>query len=191
MTKRQLAAGVLLHAAALIFAVWLGGQVFNALMVIPVWSASLPESVVAATAPVRQFGAGRINFFAVFNPLWVTLLLAASLLLGRGAGRARRRWTLAFAACSAAAAVAVLGWMAPTVGRNMRAIVEGRFTPEAGAALALWVKLNWVRLGLEFCGLVCALRAVASPATTAGEPADESARVRVAEAPSAEALGRA
>jgi hypothetical protein len=167
---------VLLHAATVIFAVWFGGQVFNALMVIPVWSASLPESAAAFNGPLRQFGAGRTtNFFAVFNPLWVTLLLVASLWLGRGAGPSRRRrWTLAFAACAALAALAILGWMAPTVGRGLRAVAEGRFSPEVADALRLWVRANWVRLGLELCGTLCALRALGAPAF-AGEARGETA----------------
>jgi len=159
-------AEVLLYAAALVFAVWFGGQVFNALMIVPVWSASLPESAVAFMGAVRQFGGGGMNFFALFNPLWVTLLLVASLLcLGRGADTSRRRrWTLAFAACAAVSALAVLGWMAPTVGRGLRAIVEGRFSPEVADALNLWVRANWARLGLELCGTLCALRALNAPA---------------------------
>ena len=162
MSKKQLVAEVLFQAAFVVFAIWLGGQVFNALMVVPVWSASLPESVIATSVPA-QFSAHRTNFFALFNPLWVTLLMIASLLLGRGGTHARRRWMIAFTACAAVAALAVLGWMAPTVGRSMNAIREGHFSPEMADALRLWIKLNWARLGLELCGLLCALRALASP----------------------------
>lgn len=163
---------MLLHAATIVFAVWFGGQVFNALMVVPVWSASLPESVIAYSGALGQFGAGRVNFFALFNPLWVTLLLIAALCLNRGAGP-RRRWTLAFAACAALAALAVLGWMAPAVGRSLRAVAEGRFGPDVADTIRLWVLANWARLGLELCGTLCALRALAAPAA-AGEAREES-----------------
>lgn len=160
---RRTVAGVLLYVAAAVFAVWFGGQVFNALMVVPVWSASLPESVMAYNGALREFGAGRVNFFALFNPLWVTLLLAAALLLGRGVGGRRRRgWTLGFAACSAVAALAVLGWMAPAVGRSMQAIMEGRFDAGVADTVRLWVGANWARLGVELCGTLCALRALAA-----------------------------
>lgn len=185
MSLRQRIAGVLLHAATIIFAVWFGGQVFNALMVVPVWSASLPESAVAYTGAVRQFGGGGLNFFVLFNPLWVTLLLVASLLcLGRGADASRRRrWTFAFAVCAALVALVILGWMAPTVGRGLRAAAEGRFSPEVGDALRLWVQVNWARLGLELCGTLCALRALSAPAA-AGEArevcADEATAAAVA-----------
>jgi hypothetical protein len=169
-------AGALLHAATLVFAVWFGGQVFNALMVVPVWSASLPESVAAFDGLFRQFGAGRtMNFFVLFNPLLVTLLLVASLTLSRGAAPSRRRrWTLAFAACAAIAALAVLGWMAPTVGRGMRAVAEGRFSPEVADSLRLWVRANWARLAVELCGTLCALRALDAPAV-AGEAREKTA----------------
>ena len=179
MSLRLRIAGVLLNAAALVFAVWFGGQVFNALMVVPVWSASLPESAVAYHGALRQFGAGRTtNFFALFNPLWVTLLLVASLWLSRGATPSRRRrWTLAFAACAAVTALAILGWMAPAVGRGLRSVAEGRFSPEVADSLSLWVRANWARLGLELCGTLCALRALSAPAVARAareESADEA-----------------
>jgi hypothetical protein len=184
MDVRQGVSGALLYAAVSVFAVWFGGQVFNALMVVPVWSASMPDSVVAAQAAVRQYGQGRWPFFAIFNPLWVTLMLGGSLLLGRGpAGRA---WVWAFALCSAASALAVLGWMAPAVGRTMRAVAEGSHTPADLMTMRLWVKANWARLALELCGLLCALRALRAGAAAS---APSAARER-AEAHSAAALGR-
>lgn len=186
MSLRLRIAGALLHAATLVFAVWFGGQVFNALMVVPVWGASPPESMAAYGGLLGQFGAGRTNFFALFNPLWVTLLLVASLWLGRGGRASRTRWTLAFAACAAIAALAVLGWMAPTVGRGMRAVAEGRFSPEVADSIRLWARANWARLGVELCGTLCALRALGAPAV-AGEAqgrqtADEAAGATAATA---------
>ena len=154
---------------------------FNALMVVPVWSASLPESAAAYGGVLRQFGGGSMNFFVLFNPLWVTLLLIAALGLGRGAGPSRRRrWTLAFAVCAAVAALAVLGWMAPAVGRSLRAVAEGRFSPEVADALSLWIRANWARLGLELCGTLCALGALGAPAvasTAREESANEAPAV--------------
>ena len=183
MSLRLRIAEVLLYAAALVFAVWFGGQVFNALMVVPVWSASLPESVVAYNAALTQFGAGRTNFFVLFNPLWVTLLLVASLCLSRGTGPSRRRrWTLAFAACAAVATLAVLGWMAPTVGRGMRAIAEGRFSPEVADALNLWVRANWARLGVELCGALCALRALGAQAVASTAREERAVEAKAAAA---------
>lgn len=188
MRLRHSAAEVLLYAAAAVFAVWFGGQVFNALMVVPVWSASPPESVVAYDGALRQFGRHRTNFFALFNPLWVTLMLGASLLLGRGGGRGRRGWVCAFALCSAAATLAVLGWMAPTIGRTLRAMSEGSHGPEHLEVMRLWVGANWARLGLELCGVLCALRAIGTARAAGPAPAEERAS---AGAGRAEALGRA
>lgn len=188
MRIRHNAAEALLYAAAVVFAVWFGGQVFNALMVIPVWSASPPESVVAYNGALRQYGQHRTNFFALFNPLWVTLLLCASLGLGRGGGRSRRRWVYAFALCSAVSTLAVLGWMAPTVGRTQRAMMDGSHGPEHLATMRLWVGANWARLGLELCGLLCALRAMR--AAPQGEAVPAAGRHEPA-AGRAAALGRA
>jgi hypothetical protein len=189
MKLRHAAAEALLYAAALTFAVWFGGQVFNALMVVPVWSAKPPDSVVSWNAPNRAYDSHRTNFFALFSPLWVTLMLGASLLLGRGGGRARRRWVGAFALCSAAATLAVFGWMALTVGRTLRAFTEGTYGPEHFDTLRLWVTANWARLGLELCGLLCAFRALR--AAPSHEPARAAAPDAKAEATRAAALGRA
>ena len=68
--------------------------------------------------------------------------------------------------------------MAPAVGRNMRAIMEGRFSPEVADTLRLWVGANWARLGLELCGTLCALRALAArPAPDAREESAGVSRV--------------
>ena len=191
MSLRQRASEVLLYAAALTFAVWFGGQVFNALMVVPVWGASPPESVVAYNGALRQYGQHRTNFYTLFNPLWVTVMLCASLLLGRGGGRVRRAWVFAFALCAGAATLAVLGWMAPTVGRAMRAMSDGTHGPEHLDAMRLWVKANWARLGLELCGLLCALRALgAAPHAATHAPAEADAPTRTSARTSA-ALDRA
>lgn len=188
MGLRHNAAEVLLCAAALMFAVWFGGQVFNALMIVPVWSASPPESVVAYNGALAQYGRHRTNFFALFNPLWVTLMLGASLGLGRGGHRGRRAWVFAFALCAAAATLAVLGWMAPAVGRAQRAMTDGSHGPEHFDVMRLWVRANWARLGLELCGLLCALCALR--AAPGGRTAAAGERER-AEAGDAAALGRA
>jgi hypothetical protein len=189
MSLRHSASEVLLYAAAVTFAVWFGGQVFNALMVVPVWSANPPDSVAVVNAANSAYGDHRTNFFVVFNPLWVTLMLGASLLLGRGRGGAQRAWVWAFALCAAAATAAVLGWMAPAVGRTMRAFAEGDYGPEHFDTLRLWVRANWARLGLELCGLLCAFRALG--AAPRPEPSRADAAGATSEARPAAALGGA
>src|ERR1051325_3588810 len=85
-------ARALLWFAAIWWGTWFGGQLFNALMVVPYFSAHPPQSL-------REWGQLRhsnlADFFGLFNSLWIALALALSLFLGWKAYGQSRKWVIA------------------------------------------------------------------------------------------------
>ena len=144
---RQAVARGLLFLATLWWGAWFGGQLFNALMVVPHFSSAPPQSLLAWGAMRRHFVA---DFFVVCNSLWILLLLFAAIVLGRG----RRRWTIVSALCAAVSFGALL-WMVPTISG-----VVTRGGPLRD--LEMWTTANWGRLAVELAGFGCALAALAS-----------------------------
>jgi hypothetical protein len=160
---RATAAEALLWLATIWWGIWFGGQLFNALMIVPTFSANPPESLTG-WYQVRHTNV--LDFFLVFNSLWIFLALLVSLLVGwRGHG-ARRKWVALSAAAALIATAFVLGWMARTIGRLVTPD-NGLSAAETVALLRLWVTANWVRLCVEFCGFVFALRALGCARTAA------------------------
>jgi hypothetical protein len=151
-------AEALLWLATIWWGVWFGGQLFNALMVVPIFSASPPGSL---TAWYQNRRTNVLDFFLVFNSLWIFLALLASLVAGWRVHAARRKWVALSAVAAFVATVFVLGWMARTIG-TLITPGNGLTAEQSVALLRLWTTANWVRLGVEFCGFVFALRALGS-----------------------------
>ena len=157
-------AEALLWLATIWWGVWFGGQLFNALMIVPIFSAAPPASLTGWYQNRRTYV---LDFFLVFNSLWIFLALVVSLLVGWRSHAARRKWVAASALAAFIATAFVLGWMAPTIGRLITP-GNGLSAEEIVALLHRWTVANWIRLCVEFCGFVFALRALSS-----GRPALE------------------
>src|SRR5947209_6271379 len=84
--RHKLASGLLI-ASVFAWGIWCGGQVFNELMTVPIWSASPPESLKVYRELLRKGGA---PFFTIFHPLFVVLAIGATLAAWKSARRARK-----------------------------------------------------------------------------------------------------
>ena len=143
--RRGSLAGGLVFLATILWGAWFGGQLFNALMVVPYFSASPPGSLLQWGAMRRHFVA---DFFVVCNSFWIFVLLAAALILGR-----RSRWVIA-STVAALVSFGMLFWMVP--------LISGVVTRGGPLGdLERWTVGNWVRLAVELVGFVCALAALA------------------------------
>ena len=144
--RRGTLARALLFLATFWWGVWFGGQLFNALMVVPHFSASPPGSLMQWGQMRRHF---IVDFFVAFNSIWVFLMLAGVMILGL-----RSKWIIG----SAAAALVSFGmfvWLLPMIGSVVR----------AGGPLGMlerWTVGNWLRVVVELAGFACALVALAS-----------------------------
>src|SRR5260370_41779428 len=105
-------ARVLLWLAAIWSAAWFGGQLFNALMVVPHFSRNAPDSLTA-------WGEMRFDnladFFVIFAPLWTFILLLIAARLGKD--HPAQRWIIFSAVCALVSLMGLLGWMVPTSSR--------------------------------------------------------------------------
>ena len=149
--RPRLAAGLLI-ASVIVWGIWCGGQVFNELMTVPIWSASPPESLRAyAGLPSR----GGAPFFPLFNPLFVVLAIGSALAAWKSARRSRK-W-LALSAVIAIALFASLAfYLAPLVGSMFRHSVAGDLpASEIVAGVERWKSGNRIRLIVELFGFVC------------------------------------
>jgi hypothetical protein len=134
--------------------VWLGGQLFNALMIVPHFSADLPQSLAEWA---RLSATSVADFNRVFNPLWTALALAISLALGwrsYGNGRGLALGSLLAAVISL---LILAGWMSPTFARLMHPQDVTISMVDIQTTLHQWTVANWGRIVVELDGFICAL----------------------------------
>lgn len=153
--RHKLASGLLI-ASVIVWGIWCGGQVFNELMTVPIWSASPPESLkVHAELPSK----GGAPFFPLFNPLFVVLAIGAALAAWKSASRSRK-W-LALSAFIAIAVFISLIYLAPLVGSMFRHSVAGDLpASEIVAGVERWKLGNRIRLIVELFGFACSVVAL-------------------------------
>ena len=142
----------LLWFATIWSAIWFGGQLFNALMVVPHFSRNPPDSL-------RAWGQMRFDnladFFVLFAPLWVFIALVICVFLSRGS--AGRSWIIA-SACAAALAIGMLIWMVPIISGLVQS--PGPDAQAMATRLHQWAIANWIRLVIDFLIFITALRAL-------------------------------
>ena len=140
MRIRKNLAGMFLFIATVYWGIWLGGYIFNALMVVPVWSHNLPDSMLA------YFSAPRfsIYFFSAVNP-WVFLASLIAWLLTIGLDTGARAW-LGRATLLAWIMLPLKIWMILTIGGVVGATLGGSFEPGMMNTVSLWRNLNWLTI---------------------------------------------
>ncbi len=138
-------------------AVWFGGQLFNALMVVPHFSRNPPDSLVA-------WGEMRFDnladFFLIFSPLWTFVLLLITAMLGKD--HPARRWIIFSAVCALVSLMMLFGWMVPTISRLVQSDHGGLDSATVATQLHQWTLTNWIRIGIDFLTFFAALRALIS-----------------------------
>ena len=164
MRARNRIAQVLIWLAVLSTSVWVGGTLYQMLVVVPMWSASPPESV-------RTFFLGtRYNetIWNFFGPPFMAARNApvlGALLAGWHLPR-HRMWLLVAAACKAFGVVFTLTYIYP-INDVLFAQAGGSHTPEEIRAMVWqWVMADRVRFGVGVIGFLALLRALSIPFPT-------------------------
>ena len=144
--------------AVIWWGIWFGGQLFNALTVVPYFSANPPQSL----AEWAQLSATSLaDFFLIFNPIWMVIALAASLALGWTSCGESRGWALGSLVAGVVSVLILAGWMSPTFARLMDPQDATISMVEIQTTLHRWTIANWGRIVIEFDGFVCAALALA------------------------------
>src|ERR671918_792356 len=108
--RHKVASGLLI-ASVIAWGIWCGGQVFNELMTVPIWSAAPPESLKVHAELPRKGGA---PFFPLFGPLFAVLAIGAALAAWKSARRSRK-WLVLLAVIALAVSISFM-YLGPLVG---------------------------------------------------------------------------
>jgi hypothetical protein len=143
--------------AAVWWGIWFGGQLFNALMVVPYFSANPPQSL-AEWALLSS--ASVADFFLIFNPIWMVIALALSLALGWTSYGEGRGFALGSLVAGVISVVILGAWMVPTLAGLMNPQDATISMIEFRTTLYRWTVANWGRIVIDFDGFVCAVLAI-------------------------------
>ena len=142
--------------AVVIWAIWVGGQTFNAMMVVPVWSVDPPRTIDRYVDAGK--GAPTLPFFIVFTTVWPFLSATIASFAARSLPWRERRWIVIFAIGALLISIVLIAWMAPLI---WSLILRQYSSPdEAAARFRVWETANLVRLAVEFALLLIGMRAL-------------------------------
>ncbi len=146
---------ILLWIAVVAWSLWIGGLMYEMVVILPLWSSSLPESVVEWNAR-PQFVVNPTRFFA---PVAITTVLSSllGLILGWKSGN-RRVWLVLSAICAVVTLAFTLIYFFPkneVLFRNQFAGLSGE---EVSIIARSWITGNWVRVCIMAVGFFAALR---------------------------------
>ena len=139
MTRKTITL-VLLFAATIYWGIWLGGYIFNAIMVVPTWSHHPPGSLVEYDRQMHIL----LYFFTAVNP-WIFFVSLAAWLFSRKVDTAGRRW-LAWGTLIAWVMLPLKVWMVFVIGNVFRTALFGNFDAHTETMMNIWIKLNWVTI---------------------------------------------
>jgi hypothetical protein len=157
MTARKKFIVVVLFAATLDWGLWLGGQFFNALMIIPGWSYDPPASI--RLYQEHFLAHMHAYFFMVANPVFLLPLLIICWLLCRKRYPAVAR-SLALATGFDLFITLVVGLVMAPFARGLFSAAAGTFSPAALSGLHVWRIANACRVVLGMVTMLLFLAAV-------------------------------
>lgn len=159
MAAEIIASEALAWSLVILFALVLGGQTFDAFVLVPIWSGNPPDSVDQWLGTPAAHAVPRY-----FSRLLPALLIASVAALAGGVffATARRGCLVLAAACGLTHMGLVMRFFVPT--NRALGFLPPQSTPGSSDKADLvraWMRWNYVRIGLDFVGLVAAVHAVA------------------------------
>jgi hypothetical protein len=154
MKTRKDLARLFLFIATVYWGIWLGGYIFNAVMLVPVWSHNPPDSLLNHFRTPRYL----IHFFSLVNPWVFPASLIAWLLTIKLDTRAG--FWLGWATLLAWIMLPLKVFMIMTIGGVVRSTLNGNFEPDMMNTIGLWSNLNWVTIATATVILVLHLLAI-------------------------------
>ncbi len=161
MNTRNRITQILLWLAVIGFSIWVGGTLYQMLVIVPLWSASPPESVRAFFLGTR-YNETIWNFFggpwrfARLVPLLGTLVFGWHL-------PQHRKWLLVAAISMAFVIALTLVYVYP-INNVLFLQAGGNHSPEEIKAMARqWIIADRLRFGVGLIGFLALLRALSIP----------------------------
>ncbi|MDX6614304.1 MAG: hypothetical protein QOD75_3490 [Blastocatellia bacterium] len=157
---------IILWLFVIVLGIEIGAGMYEMLVVVPVWSAAPPDSVLGyfhhnvANAQFALNAGGR--FWLFFTPL-TGLLAIATFLSGLRTAPEHRKCRMIGAGLAIVVVAATFAWFVP----NIITLLGEGVTKLSGAEITRitnwWVRLNWVRAAAYIAGWLSALRALTIP----------------------------
>jgi hypothetical protein len=151
----------------IVLGVEIGAGLYETLVVMPLWSLSPPDSVVAyhqhnVAYPQLALNAG--GRFWMFNTPLLGLMAIAALISGLKTRPEHRKWRVAATVLALIVVVFTFAWFVPKI----MILGQGGAGLNAEQIISLtnwWVRLNWVRVVLYSAGWLAGLRAMTIPSS--------------------------
>lgn len=138
---------VVLFAASIEWALWVGGQFFNLLMVIPGWSYDVPKTIQLYQQNILSHIAA--YFFLVVNPVFLIMPAIIALILSLKIKTSFRTWFGIAILLDTIITLTVDLWMAPTARSIFSAAVHGGMDVSTMMSmLHVWKVANACRVAL-------------------------------------------
>lgn len=154
MKIRKDLARLFLFMATVYWGIWLGGYIFNAVMVVPGWSHHPPESINDYIKTSHFL----VHFFAAVNP-WALLVSLIAWLLTIKIDTGARVW-IGWATLIAVVMLPLKIWMVFSIGEIFDAAGENKFEPTMVNTIKMWSTLNWLTIVIVTIILVLHLLAI-------------------------------
>ena len=154
MKNRKYFARLFLFIATIYWGIWLGGYIFNALMLVPLWSHNPPDSIITYFNDPHY----SLYFFSLVVPGVFVISLIAWLLTNK-IDTGGRVW-LGRATLIAWIMFPLKVYMIILIGRIVVTTLDGNFDTELMNTLNLWINLNWLTIVIGTVILILHLIAI-------------------------------
>jgi hypothetical protein len=169
MSRHFSIAHILLWLFVIVLAIVIGGGLYEALVVVPLWSGAPPESVLAyyhhnVANPQFVLNQGG-RFWLFFTPL-NGLLAIAVLISGLRTHGPHRTWRTVGTILVIIVVAFTFAWFVPNIILLTGQGVTQLSAEQVETLTNWWVRLNWVRAVLSIVAWISALRALSIPPGT-------------------------
>ncbi len=152
----------MLWIAVVAWGFWLGGLIYEMVVIIPLWSANLPNSVLEWNSR-PDFVVNPTRFYL---PTAITLILSSLLaMILNWKSRNQRIWLILSTICVITTFVFTLLYFFPKNDVLFRNQVSGLSGEEITAIANSWIKANYLRVMIMIIGFFAALKAFSLPKT--------------------------
>ncbi len=154
MKTRKKIARLFLFISTIYWGIWLGGYIFNSLMVVPTWNYNPPETIVSYYKARHMI----TYFFTAVNPgVFLITLIAWLLTIKLDTGG--RVW-IGRATLLAWIMLPLKVFMIITIGGVHKAAMDGKFDAKMVDTITMWRNLNWVTITIATVILIFHLVAI-------------------------------
>lgn len=157
---------ILLWLFVIVLGIELGAGLYETLVVLPLWTSAIPESVIVYyrhNAADPQFALNAGGRFWMFQTPFLGLVSIATLLSGLRTRPEHRKWRIAGTGLALLVVISTLAWFVPNIIKLGGQVVLTMSRDDVASIANTWVTLNWVRVIVYSLAWLAGLRAFSIP----------------------------